>query len=176
MTGGTFTFIRLASCTVCMRETGRAAPRSARGCAVGAFGFSAALKGCGRPTRGAGLGAEGPALEVAPAREPAAVAGRGAGAVDLAGTGGATLVAGGGAALAAATGGAWPYPGLMIIFCGLPFGNVSLLGALSSLFGSLSFWPVGRRLFGGGGGGISSPESGSCMLGPVLVRVAPGRG
>jgi hypothetical protein len=53
--------------TVCILETGREVPRSARGCGAGAFGFST-TGGCGRATRGgAGLAAGGAALVEVPA-------------------------------------------------------------------------------------------------------------
>jgi hypothetical protein len=110
--------MRLASWTVCIRDTGRAAPRSGRGgCDAGALAFSAGC-GWGRATRGAaGLGAGCAVLEV-PDLVERAEAGRdepagtclGAGAVDLlafCGAAGRGLEDDG--AGRAAGGGAWPY-------------------------------------------------------------------
>ena len=69
--------MRLASWTVCIRETGRAAPRSARGGGAGAFGFSMGCAcGCGRPARGAaGLAVGGATLLAGPALVDKAEAG-----------------------------------------------------------------------------------------------------
>ena len=183
--------MRFASCTVCIRETDRAAARSGRGCGAGALGFSIAC-GCGRATRGA-IGFATGAFDVGPDLPDkaeaglfdVAVAGRGAGALDLAdilGAAGRGLLEVG--AGRAAGGGAWPYLLLLrltMIFCGaFALGRASLLVGFTSFLGSrrAAFvgFVVGRRLFGGGGGGISSAESTSCSLDDaVLVLFIPGR-
>ena len=81
--------MRVASCTVCIRETGRAAPRSARDSVAEAFGFSAASV-CARLSRGAvgfGIGCtalDDPALAaIEEAGRGAAEAGLGAGGIGL---------------------------------------------------------------------------------------------
>ena len=83
----------------------------------------------------------------------------------------------------AAGGGAWPYWLLLrltMIFCGAFAVIASLLVGLASFLGcrrgALVALVVGKRLFGGGGGGISSPESTSCSLEEaVFDRGTPGR-
>ena len=69
--------MRFASWTVWSRDTGRAAPRSARGgCDAGALAFSTTCVG-GRPTRGAaGLATDCAVLEEGPDLADSAEAGR----------------------------------------------------------------------------------------------------
>jgi hypothetical protein len=70
-----------------------------------------------------------------------------------------------------------------MIFCGaFALGNVSLLVGLASILdlgsrrGALEILVVGSRLFGGGGGGISSAESVSWSFDEaVFARGMPGR-
>ena len=83
-----------------------------------------------------------------------------------------------------AAGGAWPYLlGLrltMIFWGALIFGSVSLLLGLTSFLGPrivvglATGLVVGSKLFGGGGGGISSAESPSSRLGAASCRKVPG--
>lgn len=79
----------------------------------------------------------------------------------------------------AAGGGARAYWFLMKIFCGsCGLGSASLLFGLTSFLGGLAFvvGNVGSKLFGGGGGGISSAESVPWSLRAEFVRTGSGRG